>query len=155
MRTILLLIFIFLFFFLILGCKSLERKIETHNSNLYIGLHDCFENDTLKVLINDVEIINVANLTSNTLGITETYTEYYSARKNKGVIVIYNSNKAKTRKEMHLDLKKEIMLEVIRNAHSDKFLIDLKKGKKIVVSGCSEDRKTTSIIYFKKEIIVE
>lgn len=125
-----------------------------HDSDLYIGIHDCFENDTLKVLINNQEIINITNLTSNSLGVTDIYTEYYSVGKNKGII-IKNSNKSETRKEMYLDLKKEIMLKVIRNNNSDKFLIDLKKGRKIVVSGCSEDRKTTSIIYFKKKIIVE
>ena len=152
MRTFL---FLPLFFFFILGCKSIERRMATHDSDLYIGIHDCFENDTLKVLINDQEIINITNLTSNSLGVTDIYIQYYSTGKNKGIIVIYNSNKSETRKEIYLDLKKEIMLEVIRNNNSDKFLIDIKKGKKIVVSGCSEDRKTTSIIYFKKKIIVE
>ncbi|RKS26196.1 hypothetical protein CLV94_1253 [Flavobacterium endophyticum] len=151
MRTFL---FLPLFFLFILGCKSIERRMAIHDSDLYIGIHDCFENDTLKVLINNQEIINITNLTSNSLGVTDIYTEYYSVGKNKGII-IKNSNKSETRKEMYLDLKKEIMLKVIRNNNSDKFLIDLKKGRKIVVSGCSEDRKTTSIIYFKKKIIVE
>ncbi len=144
-----------LIFLLIISCNSLEERIKQHNSDLYIGVYDCFENDSVKIIINNKEIVNIENLTSDTsLGITGLYIEYYLESRDKGLIKIFNKNSL-IEKDIYIDLKKSITLEIIRNNNSDKFQIDINKGKKIGISGCSEDRRNTFITYLRRNILVE
>ncbi|CAM3909492.1 MULTISPECIES: hypothetical protein [Flavobacterium] len=142
-------------FLLITCCTSLEKRMNRNDSDLYIGVYDCFEDDSIKIIINNKEIVDIENLTTDSsLGITGLYIEYFLKSRDKGIIKVGNK-KVVIEKEIFIDLKKDISLEIIRNNNSDKFQIDINKGKKIGISGCSDDRKHTKMTYFKRNRTVE
>lgn len=114
-----------------------------------MGLYDCFENDSVKILVNNQEIISVNDLSSDPiLSITDLYIEYYRISKRNGLIKVYNESIFE--KLIFINLNKQIELIIIRNNYSDVFQVDFKKGKKIRVIGCNDHRRDTKIYYLKK-----
>lgn len=139
----------------LVSCKTFENKIKKHQSDLYIGVYDCFYEDNLKILLNNTEVVNIEKLSSNaTLGTTGFFIEYFLDRKEKGLMMI-NTKDTLIRKDIFINLENDIQLEVIRNGNSNKFKIKISESKKIAISGCSNDRKSTLISYFRKKRMVE
>lgn len=148
-------LYIISFLLLDLGCSTLENRIEKNRIDFYIGINSCFEGDNLIVKIKDIEVFNANNVTSDIdSGSTGIYLEYYENSKREGILVINNLHH-RQKKEIFLNFKKDLTLKIIRNGHLEKFNLDLKQGNRILVNGCDEEMKTTSIRYYKKRIIVD
>jgi len=137
-----------------ISCKTLEEKIENHKPDLYFTFLDCFDNDSIILLIKHEEIINVNNLSSTSLGSTKLSFEYYAEAKDSGIFIIKNGN-LKTEKKGFVNRNKEYEMEIIRNGSSQKFNLHFDKKRKFIISGCAEDRKNVIIKSYTGKIVLE
>lgn len=147
---------VILFFSLILfGCSSLDKRVKKNKMDFYIGLNSCFEKDNIVIKLNDVELFNKKEVSSDRYsGNTGVFIQYYEDSKQQGLFVV-SDNFDKIRKDAFINFKNNLTLEISRNDVVKKYKINLKKGNRILIDGCNDNFNSTSIRYFRGKIFID
>lgn len=129
-------------------CLALEDKVNQKKFSFYIGLSSCFKGETIKIIGNGYDILNIENVTSDTESGFSDINIYYYEKGGEGKLVIKQGDSIIT-KDYYLD-KSNLVLKVYRGKYLNKFKLDLNKGKRILIDGCDGGWfKEVNLYYYK------
>ena len=121
---------------------------EYKNLDFSLIIADCFKNDTISLSINGIEIIKTEKVTSDfSTGLTDI--SIYQDTKN---LVLNSNNGQLVNEKILIDKKLKIHLTIGKKEGISK-IIDLKKGKIIVVDYCNRQNQKGEMIktlYFEQ-----
>lgn len=123
---------------LLISCKtSLQEKVSKDKNVFSISLGDCFENDEISIELNGAKIFQNEIITSDKIiGMTGIYFSYFEYN-NEGKIIIQSKDKRKEVKQYLFD--EDYKINVTINGYENSFILELYKGRNIVIDKCSEN----------------
>ena len=123
---------------LLISCKTTLQDKVLKNKNIFsISLGSCFENDSISIELNGSKIFNNEIITSDkTIGTTGYYFSYFEY-KNEGKIITQTKDKKREVKQ-YLN-NKNYKVKITINGYENHFLLDLSKGRNIMIEKCTEN----------------
>ncbi|MDH7444958.1 hypothetical protein [Aquimarina sp. 2201CG14-23] len=123
---------------LLIGCKTtLQEKVSKNKNDFSISLGSCFKNDEISIELNGAKIFQNEIITSDKIiGSTGYYFSYFEY-KNEGKIIIQTKDK---RKQVTQYLNsKDYKVKITINGYENYFLLELSKGRNIMIEKCTEN----------------
>lgn len=134
-------------FLMMVSCANIQRNDD--KTMFALRFDGCFDNDTVSLYLNDIEVFNGFKLkTNDVVGITPIYLLYSK----NNILKIFNGKNIVSQKEIYLGNKIDVI--VLLNDVETAETIELSKGKNITVDACASDYKV-NIHQYKRKVVYD